>query len=132
MITPQSYRSYRDLPPVAGICTMPEAAVIGFSVDECVARLKRHHWSMKRLHEILIARIPSEPIYEIKMGFSLHAHYCAEHAAAWRKRVGEMREPPLGLDHPPHPRWMSTLTRSPAPRTPRRCSSASTSRRCRR
>jgi hypothetical protein len=35
------------------------------------------------------------------MGFSLHAHYCAEHAAAWRKRVGEMREPPLGLDNPP-------------------------------
>jgi hypothetical protein len=35
------------------------------------------------------------------MGFSLHSHYCAEHAAAWRKRVGEMREPPLGLDNPP-------------------------------
>ena len=35
------------------------------------------------------------------MGFSLHAHYCAEHAAAWRARVGEMREPPLGLDVPP-------------------------------
>jgi hypothetical protein len=32
------------------------------------------------------------------MGFSLHAHYCAEHVAAFRKRVGEMREPPLGLD----------------------------------
>ncbi|HZZ17803.1 MAG TPA: hypothetical protein VFE25_00445 [Opitutaceae bacterium] len=102
MITPQSYRSYRDLPPIAGICTVPEAASIGFSVDECVARLKRHHWTMKRLHEILIARLPSEPIYEVKMGFSLHAHYCAEHAASWRKRVGEMREPPLGLDHPPH------------------------------
>lgn len=32
------------------------------------------------------------------MAFSLHAHYCAEHVAALRKRVGEMREPPLGLD----------------------------------
>ena len=39
-----------------------------------------------------------EPIYELKMGFSLHGHYCAEHAAAWRQRVSEMREPPLGLD----------------------------------
>ncbi|HYZ75161.1 MAG TPA: hypothetical protein VE641_18925, partial [Chthoniobacterales bacterium] len=30
--------------------------------------------------------------------FSLHAHYCAEHVAAIRQRVGEMREPPLGLE----------------------------------
>jgi hypothetical protein len=101
MTTPENYRTYRDLPPVAGICAIAEAARIGFSVDECVRRLKRHHWAMKRLHEILIERIPAEPIYELKMGYSLHAHYLAEHVAAWRKRVGEMREPPLGLDHSP-------------------------------
>src|SRR6185295_15517603 len=34
----------------------------------------------------------------LKMGFSVHAHLCAEHATALRKRVGEMREPPLGLE----------------------------------
>src|SRR6185295_4195735 len=34
----------------------------------------------------------------LKMGFSLHAHLCAEHGTALRKRVGEMREPPLGLE----------------------------------
>jgi hypothetical protein len=101
MITPENYHSYRDLPPVAGICTVPEAARIGFSVDDCVKRLKRHHWAMRRLHGIFIERLTAEPIYELKMGFSLHAHYCAEHAAAWRKRVGEMREPPLGLDNAP-------------------------------
>lgn len=101
MITPETYRSYRDLPAVAGICTVADAARIGFSVDECVRRLKRHHWAFRRLHEILIGRLTAEPIYELKMGYSLHAHYCAEHAAAWRKRVGEMREPPLGLDAPP-------------------------------
>jgi hypothetical protein len=101
MTTPENYRTYRDLPPVAGICTIPEAARIGFSVDACVGRLKRHHWALKRLHGIFIERLTSEPIYELKMAFSLHAHYCAEHAAAWRKRVGEMREPPLGLDNAP-------------------------------
>jgi hypothetical protein len=101
MITPENYRTYRDLPPVAGICSIPEAAKIGFSVDACVKRLKRHHWVMRRLHAIFIERLTAEPIYELKMAFSLHAHYCAEHAAAWRKRVGEMREPPLGLDQPP-------------------------------
>ena len=37
------------------------------------------------------------------MGFSLHAHLCAEHTAALRKRVGEMREPPLGLEAVPDP-----------------------------
>src|SRR5256885_9565629 len=47
-------------------------------------------------------RITAEPIYELKMAFSLHAHLCAEHVTALRKRVGEMREPPLGLDQIPH------------------------------
>jgi hypothetical protein len=101
MTTPENYRSYHDLPPVAGICTIPEAAKVGFSVDECVKRLKRHHWALRRLHGIFIGRLTAEPVYELKMAFSLHAHYCAEHAASWRKRVAEMREPPLGLDTPP-------------------------------
>jgi hypothetical protein len=74
---------------------------IGFSIEDCVARLKRHHWAFRRLHELFIQRLTAEPIYEIKMIFSLHASYCAEHAAAWRKRVAEMREPPLGLDQVP-------------------------------
>lgn len=100
-MNPHEYRSYRDLPPVAGITSIAEAARVGFSIDDCVARLKRHHWAFRRLHEIFIHRLTSEPIYELKMGFSLHAHYCAEHAAAWRTRVAEMREPPLGLDAVP-------------------------------
>src|SRR5439155_22418350 len=47
------------------------------------------------------ARITAEPIYELKSAFSLHAHLCAEHASALRKRVSEMREPPLGLEQVP-------------------------------
>jgi len=92
------YQSYRNLPALAGLGTMTDAMAIGLSVEECVGRLKRHHWTWRRLHQIFIARLTAEPIYELKMGFSLHAHYAAEHAAAWRRRVGEMREPPLGLD----------------------------------
>src|ERR1700733_7969930 len=101
MITLESYRPYQDLPAIAGICTIPEAAQEGFSVENCVKRLKRQHWAFKRLHDVFIRRLTAEPIYELKMGFSLHAYYCSEHAAAWRKRVGEMREPPLGLEEPP-------------------------------
>ena len=98
----KAYRSYRDLPPLAGLCTMEEAARPGLSVEECVRRLKRYHYAFKRLHEIFTCRITAEPIYELKMTFSLHAHYCAEHVTALRQRVGEMREPPLGLEQIPH------------------------------
>lgn len=97
------YESYRDLPMLAGMCTFDEASRPGLSVEQCVARLKRYHYALRRLHQILIARLTSEPIYELKMAFSLHAHLCAEHVAALRTRVGEMREPPLGLEAVPHP-----------------------------
>jgi hypothetical protein len=73
------------------------------SVEQCVARLKRYHYAFKRLHQIFLARLTAEPIYELKMAFSLHAHLCAEHVAALRTRVSEMREPPLGLEAVPHP-----------------------------
>jgi len=96
-----SYQSYRGLPPLAGICSMEEAMQPGLSVEQCVSRHKRHHYALKRLHEIFVSRLTAEPIYELKMAFGLHAHLCAEHIAAFRKRVGEMREPPLGLDQVP-------------------------------
>src|SRR5947208_16794064 len=98
-----NYKSYRGLPPLAGICPLTEAIKPGLSVEECVRRLKRYHYAFKRLHQLFTARITAEPIYELKMAFSLHAHLCAEHVAALRKRVGEMREPPLGLEAVPDP-----------------------------
>jgi hypothetical protein len=81
---------------------MADAQNADWSVDESVARLKRIHYALKRLHEIFNARITAEPIYELKTAFSYHAYLCAEHVAALRKRVGEMREPPLGLEVVPH------------------------------
>jgi hypothetical protein len=96
------YAPYKNLPPLAGLCSFDEAMKPGLSVEQCVSRLKRYHYILKRLHLIFNNRITAEPIYELKMGFSLHSHYCAEHVTALRKRVGEMREPPLGLDELPH------------------------------
>src|SRR6266705_5313805 len=98
-----AYKSYRNLPSLAGVCSMEEAMKPGLSVEACVGRLKRYHYAFKRLQQIFTARITAEPVYELKMAFSLHAHYCAEHATALRQRVGEMREPPLGLDIVPDP-----------------------------
>src|SRR5580765_1623278 len=91
------------VPPLAGICSMHEAMKRGLPVEECVRRLKRYHYAFKRLHESFTARLTAEPLYELKMAFSLHAHLCAEHTTALRKRVGEMREPPLGLEAVPDP-----------------------------
>jgi hypothetical protein len=95
------YRPHRNLPPLAGICSFAEAMRPGLPVDQCVARLKRYHYAFKRLQQIFVARLTAEPVYELKMAFSLHAHLCAEHVAALRRRVGEMREPPLGLEQVP-------------------------------
>src|ERR1700675_3605349 len=97
------YRAYRGLPTLAGLASITEAARPGLSVEACVARLKRYHYAFARLHEILTARITAEPIYELKTGFSLHSYLCAEHVQALRTRVGEMREPPLGLENVPEP-----------------------------
>lgn len=97
------YQSYRNLPPLGGLCSMQDAMKPGLSVEECVTRLKRYHYAFKRLHYLLTAHITAEPILELKSGFSLHSHLCAEHVSALRQRVGEMREPPLGLEEVPHP-----------------------------
>src|SRR5213076_3159429 len=96
-----TYKSYRNLSALAGVCPMTEAMKPGLSVEECVRRLKRYHYAFKRLSQIFTARITAEPIYELKMGFSFHAHLCAEYVSELRKRVGEMREPPLGLEQVP-------------------------------
>src|SRR5947208_13769468 len=99
----ENYESYKGLPQCAGLCTVAEAAKPRLSVEECVRRLKRIHYAFKRLHQILTARITAEPIYELKTGFAHHAYLCAEHVQALRTRIGEMREPPLGLEEVPHP-----------------------------
>src|SRR4026208_310035 len=97
------YPTYRGLPALGGLCSMEDAMTPGLSVEQNVTCLKRYHYAFKRLHQIFIARITAEPILELKNAFSLHGHICAEHTTALRKRVAEMREPPLGLEEIPHP-----------------------------
>lgn len=94
--------SYCDLPPLAGLCSFDDAQKAELSVEDCVSWMKRHHYVLLRLHEIFTARITAEPIYELKTAFSHHAYLCAEHVAAIRKRVSELREPPLGMEVVPH------------------------------
>jgi len=97
-----SYVGFAGLPPLVGLHSMREAATTGLTVGESVARLKRLHWSLKNLHRIFVSRITSMPIYELKMAFSLHAYYCAEHLGEFATRVREMRQSPYGLEVSPH------------------------------
>ena len=94
--------SRRNIPPLGGLCSFEDAQRVGVSVEDCVAWMKRHHYILVRLHQIFTARITSEPVYELKTAFSLHSYLCAEHISAFRQRVGELREPPLGLEAVPH------------------------------
>lgn len=93
----------RSIPPLAGLCDFEAAQRPGMSVEECVSWHKRNHYVLRRLFELLTARITAEPLYELKTAFSHHAYLCAEHVTALRTRVSEMREPPLGLEDVPHP-----------------------------
>lgn len=103
MASVKDYQSYRGIPPLAGLCSIERAANGHWSVEESLGRLKRIHYVLKRLHETLTAKITAEPIYELKTAFSYHAYLCAEQVSLIRRRVKEMREPPLGLESEPDP-----------------------------
>ena len=103
METPSTYRTYKNLPPLAGLTDFEHATQPGLAVEECVRRLKRFHYAFWRLHQIFIAHLADEPIYELKMAWSLHGHLAAENDTNFRNRISEMREPPLGLEKVPHP-----------------------------
>ena len=91
------------VPELAGLATYAEAARIGYSVDENVRRLLRFHWVERRLMALLVARIPAEPVWEVKCALALHQWQSAEHVEAIRNRIAEMRSPVPRLDVTPDP-----------------------------
>jgi hypothetical protein len=95
------YQGYRGLPPLVGLLSITEAISKGIPVQEAAERLKRVRWGMRAAVNIFMGHIAPIPIYELKMAFSLHSHYCAEHVEAIATRVREMRQPPYGFDMDP-------------------------------
>ena len=91
------------IPELAGLASYAEAAQVGYSVDENVRRLLRYHWIERRLMAILIARIPAEPVWEVKCALALHQWQSAEHVDALRHRIAELRNPVPRLDASPDP-----------------------------
>jgi hypothetical protein len=92
---------FDDIPELAGLSTYEDAARIGYSVDDNVARLLRYHWTERRLMAVLIAHLTAEPVWEVKCALALHQWQCAEHVSALRARITEMRHPVPPLDVAP-------------------------------
>jgi hypothetical protein len=86
------------IPELAGVATYEEAARVGYSVNENVRRLLRYHWVERRLLALLVSRITSEPVWEVKCAFALHQWQSAEHVETLRRRIAEMRSPVPRLD----------------------------------
>jgi hypothetical protein len=97
--------SYLNIIPLAGVCDFAGACRTGLSVEDNVEVLKRFHFALKRSYFLVVSRIAATPIYEVKMAFSYHANLLAENITKVRVRVGEMREPPLGLEVIPDPAY---------------------------
>lgn len=87
--------------PLAGVCSYEEACKPGYGVETNVKLLRRYNYVKTRLNEVFTAHMASTPEWEVKCAMSLHLYLEAEHASAVRKRITEMREPPLHLDKVP-------------------------------
>lgn len=91
------------VPELAGLGSYQDAARIGLSVDETVARLLRYQWIERSLLRAMVAHLPATPEWEVKCGLALLVWQTAEHVESLRRRVGEMRHPLPQLDTPPDP-----------------------------
>jgi len=89
-----------SIPPLAGLCTYEEAAVLGTTVAENVSLLRRLARIERRTLLVLSAQLNSVPEWEVKCALALHIWQDAEHCAWLRARVTEMRKPPHYLDRP--------------------------------
>lgn len=90
--------------PLAGICDYEKACTIGYDVDHNVSLLKRYVYAESQLTQIYAAHIAHVPEWEAKCASGLHIWLDAEHSSMLRKRIIEMREPPLHLDTVPDER----------------------------
>ena len=103
------------IPPLAGVCSYEEAARPGYSVTETVELLKRYNQVASAVVDIAAAHLARTPEWEVKCALSLHMWLFAEHAAAIRKRVPEMRSPAPRLDVPADDmldRWLDEAIRA--------------------
>ncbi|MDF2670554.1 MAG: hypothetical protein K0R67_2860, partial [Paenibacillus sp.] len=91
--------------PLAGVCSYEAACKPGYGIENNVTLLKTYNYAETQLNQVMAAHLAHTPEWEVKCAFSYHLWLDAEHSAALRKRVSEMREPPLQLDKAPNSDW---------------------------
>lgn len=91
----------RSIPELAGLSTYEAASRVGHTVAESVRVLLRLHWCEVRLMDVMVARLPGTPEWEVKCALALHQWQHAEHATLVRERIAEMRNPVPRLDTAP-------------------------------
>jgi len=89
------------IPPLAGLATHEEAARPGYGVDANVELMRRYNYVETRLYQLSASFINPTPEWEVKGALSLHLYLDGEHSLAFRRRVAELRRPPLYLDQAP-------------------------------
>ena len=89
------------IPVLAGVCSYEEAARLGYSVEENVARMVRYAWIEKRMMDMGLYWMNPTPEWEVKEALSLHLYLDADHTRMFRERVSEMRNPPPRMDVAP-------------------------------
>jgi len=111
-----AWRGVPPIPPYAGVCSEAEATRPGYGVQRTVELLLRYHYVQQRLMALGVARLPGTPEWEVKAALGLHAWYDAEQTDGWRRRVAELREPPLHLERCPDAAlgaWLDELEAAP-------------------
>src|SRR5438876_9009361 len=86
------------IPPLAGLTSYEEAGRPGYGVEKNVDLMRRYNYVETRLYEISAAFMNPTPEWEVKCALSLHLYLDSEHSQSFRRRVAELRKPPLYLD----------------------------------
>ncbi len=91
------------IPPLAGLFGYAEASRPGMPVDRSATCLWRLAYAYRRLHALAADVLPRTPEWEVKCALGLRIWLDAEHAAAFQRRVDELRHPSVDVATAPEP-----------------------------
>jgi hypothetical protein len=91
------------IPPLAGLFGYEEVFGAGMPVERSAACLWRLAYAYRRLHALAVDVLPRTPEWEVKCALGLRVWLDAEHAAAFERRVNELRRPSVDAGAAPDP-----------------------------
>ena len=97
------------IPPLAGLVGYAEASRAGMPVERSAACLWRLAYAYRRLHALAVEVLPRTPEWEVKCALGLRVWLDAEHAAAFERRVNELRHPSVDAGDAPDAALMTVF-----------------------